>query len=194
MVFSSWSLDRRWQRVRRPLAVALIAVGAVMLWARDHAPATTVPTVVAQADIAAGDVVGAGDVAVVAWPADSRPPPATADPAAIVGRRAASAIISGEPLTPQRVTGPSSLATAGAGAVALALPVDPLSASGLVRPGDRVDVVGGGSGTPRTLVTGAPVLTVNQEVGTVIAVPTQAAPAVVAAVAADAVALVLAQA
>lgn len=194
MVFSSWSLDRRWQRVRRPLAVALIAVGAVMLWARDHAPVTTVPTVVAQADIAAGDVVGAGDVAVVAWPADSRPPPATGDPEDIVGRRATATIRSGEPLTPQRVIGASSLTAAGAGAVALALPVDPLSASGLVRPGDRVDVVGGGSGTARTLVTGAAVLTVNQEMGTVVAVPAHAAPAVVAAVAADAVALVLAQA
>ena len=194
MVVSSWSLDRRWQRVRRPLAVALIAAGALMMWGRENAPVPTIPTVVATADVAAGEVVGPDDVDVTQWPAASRPPPASSDPATIVGRRAAAAIRSGEPLTEQRVMGPSLLAATGPNAVAVALPSDPLAASGLVRPGDRVDVVGEVSGTVRTLVTAAPVLTVSTETGTVVAVPSDAAPALVAAVAADAIALVLAQA
>lgn len=191
MVITSWSLDRRWQRIRRPLAVLLIGVGALLLWSREHAPITTLPTVVATADVAVGDVVGPDDVEVVAWPAESRPPPAAADPATITGRRAASAIRAGEPLTDQRVIGPSLLATAGADSVAVSLPADPLSASGLVRPGDRVDVIGGRGAV---LVSGAPVLTVSQETGTVLAVPASVAPNVVSAAGADAIALVLAQA
>lgn len=191
MVITSWSLNRRWQRIRRPLAVLLIGVGALLLWGRDHAPVATLPTVVATDDVAVGDIVGPDDVEVVAWPAKSRPPPAAADPAMITGRRAASAIRAGEPLTDQRVIGPSLLTMAGADAVAVSVPADPLSASGLVRPGDRVDVIAG-RGT--VLVSGAPVLTVGQETGTVLAVPASAAPNVVAAVGTDAIALVLAQA
>ncbi len=192
MVIGSWSLDRRWQRVRRPLAVAFIAVGGLLLWGRDHTPLETIPTVVAVADISTGQVVGSGDVEVVAWPSDSRPPPAARDPAAIVGRRAAAAMRTGEPLTEQRVIGSSLLAITGPESVALALPSEPLSASGLVRPGDRVDVVGSDAGVPRTLVTAAPVLSVSPDAGTVIAVPARAAATVVAAIAADAIALVLA--
>lgn len=194
MVINSWSLNRRWQRLRRPVAVGLIAIGGLLLWGRENAPRATVPTLVARTDLSAGEVVGPDDVEVAAWPQDSRPPPVAADPGPVVGRRAACAIRAGEPLTAERVVGASLLQATGPDAVAVALPAEPLAQSGLVRPGDRVSVVGGGSGPARILADSAPVLTVDQEVGTVVAVPSSAAPTIVAAAAADAIALVLAQA
>ena len=194
MVIDSWSLNRRWQRLRRPVAVGLIALGGVLMWSREHGPSVTVPTLVARADLAAGDMVEPDDVEVVAWPEDSRPQPVAADPGPIVGRRAACAIRAGEPLTTERVVGSSLLAATGPDAVAVALPADPLAESGLVRPGDRVNVVGAGSGTARVLADAAPVLTVDQEAATVVAVPSTAAPTIVAAAAAGSIALVLAQA
>ena len=45
-------------------------------------------------------------------------------------------------LTDQRVVGPSVLAGAGPGQVAVALSPDPLTSSGVIRPGDRVNLVG----------------------------------------------------
>jgi Flp pilus assembly protein CpaB len=194
MVISSWSLNRRWQRLRRPLAVALIAVGGFLIWVRGNAPVTTIPTVVALAEVAAGDTVEPSDVHVVQWPADTHPPPAATDTTGIVGRRAAAAIRAGEPLTEQRVLGPSLLAASGAHLVAVALPLDPLSCSGLVRPGDRVHLVGRAGTGPRTLVRDAPVLTVSTQTGAVVAVPDTSAAVVVEAAALDAIALVLAQA
>ncbi|MFN8184246.1 MAG: SAF domain-containing protein [Candidatus Nanopelagicales bacterium] len=195
MVISSWRLQRRWRRLQRPVAMVLIAVGGFLLWVRSTTPPVTTPTVVAVADVAAGEVVDAADVTVVAWPTDSHPPPAAASTEAIVGRRATAAIRAGEPLTDQRVVGPSLLARAGPDAVAVALPADPLSGSGLVRAGDRVNLVGRTqTGTTRTLATAAPVLSVAEKTGAVVAVPAAAAADIVEAAATDAIAMVLAQA
>ena len=195
MVISSWRLQRRWRRLQRPVASHLIALGALMLWARSNTPPVTIPTVVAVADVAPGELVEAADVTVVAWPADSHPPPAATSVEPIVGRRATAAIRAGEPLTDQRVVGPSLLAGAGPGAVAVALPPDPLSGSGLVRAGDRVNLIGRTqSGTTRTLATAAPVLTVAEQSGAVVAVPAAAVADIVEAAATDTIAMVLAQA
>ena len=191
MVIDSWRLQRRWRRLQRPLAAVLVAVGGFLLWAQVNAPTPTMPTVVAVSDVAAGEIVQAEDVQVVAWPADSHPPPAAASAEAIVGRRATAMIRSGEPLTEQRVVGPSVLAGAGPDAVAVSLPADRWSGSGLIRPGDLVNVVGQTDGGPRTLAAAAPVLTLSPESGAVVAVPGSAAPAVVAAAATDSVAMVL---
>jgi pilus assembly protein CpaB len=191
MVIESWRLQRRWRRLQRPVAAVLIALGGAGLWLRSNGPIATVPILVAVADVAAGEIVGAEDVAVVAWPADTQPPPAQGSPDLIVGRRATAAIRSGEALTAQRVVGPQALGEVGPDHVAVALPTDGLSASGLVRPGDRVNLVGRTDAGPRTLVSGASVLTLTAETGAVVAVPAASAPAVVQAAATDSIAMVL---
>ncbi len=191
MVIDSWRLQRRWRRLQRPVAAVLIALGGAGLWLRSNGPIATVPILVAVADVAAGEIVRAEDVAVVAWPADTHPPPAQGSPDLIVGRRATAAIRSGEALTAQRVVGPQALAEVGTDHVAVALPAEGLSAAGLVRPGDRVNLVGRTDAGPRTLVSGASVLTLTAETGAVVAVPAASAPAVVQAAATDSIAMVL---
>jgi Flp pilus assembly protein CpaB len=191
MVIDSWRLQRRWRRLQRPVAAVLIALGGAGLWLRSSGPIATVPVLVAVADVPAGAIVGAEDVAVVAWPADTHPPPAQGSPDLIVGRRATAAIRSGEALTAQRVVGPDSLRDVGPDHVAVALPPDALSASGLVRPGDRVNLVGRTDAGPRTLAAGASVLTLAAEKGAVVAVPAAAAPSVVQAAATDSISMVL---
>lgn len=188
MIVDSWSLQRRWLRIRRPLAAACIGCGALIAWGQINHPGATVATLVAAADVTAGAVVATDDVRVVAWPADSRPAPATASPEDLVGRIAVGPILAGEPLTPARVVAPSVLSSA---EVAVALPPEPLTASGLVRPGDAVDLVGLTEAGPRTLATSARVLTTDRESGSVVAVPRSSAPAVAQAAGSDSVAMVL---
>lgn len=191
MVVDSWRLQRRWRRLQRPIAAALIAVGGVMLWAQQNAPRPTVATAVAITDMSAGHIVGTSDVQLVAWPADSRPTAASDTTEAILGRRVAAPVRAGEPLTDQRVVGPSLLAATGAGQVAVAIPANPLTSSGLIRPGDRVNLVGQTDAGPRTLVESAMVLTLTEDLGTVLAIPSTAAAPVVQATATDSIAMVL---
>jgi Flp pilus assembly protein CpaB len=188
MVISTWSLQRRWQRLQRPVALLLLTGGALLLWGRSQSDVVTEATLIATRDVPAGQVLTADDVAVAAWPAAVRPAAALAAPQEVVDRRTTSALTAGEPLTAARVVGRSSL---GADAAAVLLPEDPLAAAGLVRPGDRVDVIGRTDQGPRTLVPSAAVLTVTDEGGLIVAVPTSSAAAVVQAVGADSVAAVL---
>lgn len=183
MVFSTWSLQRRWQRLQRPLAAALVSLGAFLLWGQARADPPSAPTVVAVADVPAGQMLQASDVQLVQWPVANRPPAAARSPDEVVGRRTTAAITAGEPLTPARVTSPGALSAVGADQVAVMLTQDPLAASGLVRPGDRVNVVGQTQAGSRTLVTGATVLSVTDDSGLILAVPaTLAGPVVQAAV------------
>jgi Flp pilus assembly protein CpaB len=188
MIVHSWSLQRRWLRVRRPLAAACICGGILLAWGRLNQPGVSVPTVVAVADVSPGSVVSSTDVQVVDWPAESRPAPATSSPTDLVGRIAVGPILTGEPLTPQRVVAPSAL---GSGEVAVALPPDPLTGSGLVRPGDSVNLVGQSQTGPRTLAASARVLTLDPEQGAVVAIPAAAAASVTQAAATDSIAMAL---
>ncbi len=191
MVINTWSLNRRWQRVQRPIAVALVTIGAFLLWARGNAPPATELTVVAVADVPAGQRLQRTDLEVVAWPLANRPPAAARSPDEFVGRAATSAISAGEPLTAARVAGPGALSAAGTELVAVMLPEDPMSTSGLIRAGDRVNVVGQSETGPRTLVNGATVLSVTDESGVIVAVPASSAGAVVQAAATRSAAVVL---
>ncbi len=161
------------------------------MWVQQHGPAPTVATVVATVDMSAGHIVGSSDLQVVGWPADAHPAPAASSPEMLLGRRATAPIRAGEPLTDQRVVGPSVLAATGPGLVAIALRPDPLTSSGVIRPGDRVNLVGQTDTGPRTLVQGASVLTLTEESGTVLAVPGTSAAAVMQAAATDSIAMVL---
>ena len=65
MVITTWALQRRWQRVQRPIAVLFVSLGAYLMWAQDNATPPAEPTVVAVADVAAGEIVEPGDVQLV---------------------------------------------------------------------------------------------------------------------------------
>jgi Flp pilus assembly protein CpaB len=192
VVIDTWRLQRRWLRLQRPVAAVMVALGLGLIWVRTSAPVPSTPTVVAVSDVAAGDVIAAEDVTVVQWPNPTRPAPAASEVDALVGRRATSQIRAGEPLTPVRALGPRTVALAGPDRVAVSLPPEALTASGLIRPGDRVGLVGRTDAGPRSLADDGVVLTVDAQIGTVVAVPGSAAPAVVQAAATDSIAIVLA--
>lgn len=174
------------------MAGALISIGLLLVWARTSGPVPSTPTVVAVADVAAGETIEGHDLAVVDWPDTTRPAPAATTVDALVGRRATAAIRAGEPLTPLRALAPGTVSADGPGRVAVSLPPEALSASGLVRPGDRVGLVGRTDAGPRTLVDDGTVLTVDTELGTVVSVPLAAAPGVVQAASTRSIAIVLA--
>lgn len=191
MVINTWSLQRKWQRMQRPLAVVLVLVGALMLWAQKNAPPVTEATVVAVAQVPAGATVEASDVEVAQWPIAHRPTAAARSPDEVVGRPATAAISVGEPLTPARVAGPSALDGLGADQVAVTLGDDPMAKAGLIQAGDRVNVVGQSQAGPRTLVNSAIVLSLTGEQGIIVAVPATSAGAVVQAASTKSAAVVL---
>lgn len=138
----------RWARAaRRAVArhrrwvVALLAGGcavAVVSVLSPPRPATTA-VVVARRDIIAGSVLGADDLAVSEVEAGLAPPGAAADPAAFVGRVAATPLAAGEPVSDTRVIGSVAIAGYPAGSVALPVPA-PTAVAALVAPGDHVDL------------------------------------------------------
>lgn len=191
MKFDAWRMQRWWRRIQRPVAVLLIGGGGFLLWARQNVPAPTTPAVVAVSDMPSGHIVTADDVALVAWPQESRPAAVAVDLEAFVGRRTTAPVRAGEPLTELRVVGPSLLSDFGPDTVAVAIPGDPVSAASIIRPGDRVNVLGQTAMGARTLVSGATVLTTSQDSGAIVAVPSSSAAQVVQAAATDSAAVVL---
>lgn len=170
-----------WHRRLVAAACAAVAVTAGLQALRPPSPATT-PLVVAASGLASGKVLTATDLAVRAASPDAVPDGASADPAALVGRRLAAPLGTGEAVTGRRLVGPTLLAdfTRELGADAVVTPVRITDPGPLVllRPGDRVDVlavpasgnpVEAGSGTAgsaavghaRVVVARAPVLVVE---------------------------------
>jgi Flp pilus assembly protein CpaB len=160
----------RLRRPRRPLhtarqvLAALLAATALVLALRPapapaRAPAA-VPVVVVAADLAAGAVLTAGDVAVAHYPPELRPVGTVEDPAAVVGQALAGGVRAGEPLTDAALVGAGLTAQLGPGQVAAPVRPADLAVSALVQPGDRVDVLATPSGAARAEVVaaGAPVL------------------------------------
>ena len=134
----------------RRVLVGLLLLAAAVLALRPHpAAVTAAPTppatdvVVAARDLAAGTVLAAADLRTVSLPVAVVPAGAAGKPAGLIGRLAAGAIRRGETVTDARVVGPgltAGLKPGESGAVPVRL-ADPDSAA-LVRPGDRVDVLG----------------------------------------------------
>jgi pilus assembly protein CpaB len=130
--------------VRRLLSAGLVAAAAAVgLQVLAPPPPHLVPVVVAAHDLAAGRPVERGDLAVGQWAPGSGPDQASADAAAFVGRVTAGPVPGGAALTEADLLGPGLLA--GQPPDLLAVPVrlgDPTPA-GLVRSGDRVDLISG---------------------------------------------------
>jgi len=146
------------------LAAAAVAVGLQVL---RPPPPPTVEVLAAARDIDAGAALVAGDVVALTLPSDAVPSGAL-DPAAdVTGRAVAGPIRAGEPITDVRLVGPALVAGLGEGLVATPVRVADAGTAGLVRPGDRVDVLATPVGQDTT---GQPSRIVAAEV-VVIAVP-----------------------
>ncbi|MGZ4486615.1 MAG: SAF domain-containing protein [Nocardioides sp.] len=146
-------------RRRRPLAALLAAVAvATGLHATLAPPPARVAVAVAARDLPAGAVLDARDVT-RAWFAPGSVPAGLAGP--VTGRVLAAPLRRGEPVTDVRLLGPA-LAAAYPGLVAVPVRFPDAAMVGLLRVGDRLDVVAAdpqGSGA-RTVATDVPVLAV----------------------------------
>lgn len=92
-------------------------------------------------DIDGGTTLVGGDLVVVALPLEAVPTGAIGSSADAVGRAVASPVRAGEVLTDVRLVGPALVAGLTEGLVATPVRVADSGTAGLVRPGDRVDVL-----------------------------------------------------
>lgn len=134
---------------RRTLAVALL-VAAVVVALRPGQPSTDpgprsagVAVVVAARDLAAGAILARDDLRTAAVPAGLVPAGAARELPALVGRTVAGPVRRGEALTDVRIVGPG--LTVGLGpqeSSAVPVRLADAEAAALLRPGDRIDVLG----------------------------------------------------
>ncbi len=154
---------RRAVLARRRLLAALCAVAAVLSVVRASAapPTPTTSVLTAAHDLPAGVVVGRGDVRRVAFEPDSVPQGAL-DAPAVVGRTTAGPVRSGEALTDVRLVRASVL-SGYPGLSAVPVRIGDPGAVGLLRVGDRVDVLAidpQGRSEPRWVGRDVPVLAI----------------------------------
>jgi Flp pilus assembly protein CpaB len=145
---------------RRVLVVMLLLTAALLVAVRPHPPvqeaapvAPTAEVVVAARDLAAGTVLTAADLRLAALPDSVVPAGVVRRPAGLIGQRAAGPVRRGEPVTDVRVVGPGLAAGLAAGETAVPVRLSDAESAALVRPGDRVDVLGTAAeadGTPGT--------------------------------------------
>jgi Flp pilus assembly protein CpaB len=146
---------------RRPLA-AIAAALAVLVGLQAAAPSPT-PThrvVTAARDLPAGTVVGPGDLAPARFLPGSVPAGALTRPQHALGRTTTGPVRRGEPLTDVRLVG-GSLLDGYPGRLAVPVRIADPGAVGLLRVGDRVDVLAADpqARTEAVVVaTGAPVI------------------------------------
>lgn len=156
-----------WRRTAllRRAAAGLLAGLALLLALAPDAAASTVPVVVAGADLASGATLGPADVAVRRWPPELVPAGALTDVAAADGRVLVGAARAGEPLTDRRLTGAGALP---GDAAAVPVRLADTDVAALLRPGSRVDVVtlGERAGEAVVLASDAEVVTVLAPGGT----------------------------
>jgi Flp pilus assembly protein CpaB len=128
----------------------LLAVGCLLLAGFSALPAhrsgarandSTVDTVVAAHDLAAGSAIGADDVRIAHWPSLLRPATALTKTTDLAGRTLAGPVGAGEVITSSRLVGTELTAGLPAGMIAVPVPlVDPGAAS-LIRAGNHVDLL-----------------------------------------------------
>jgi Flp pilus assembly protein CpaB len=134
-------LRRAFLARRRPLAALLAALAVVVgLQAAAPAPTPTRGVLVAARDLAGGTVVTAGDVVRGHLPPESVPAGALTLAEHVVGRTTTGPVRAGEPITDVRLVS-GSLLDGYPGRVAAPVRVGDPGAVGLLRIGDRVDVI-----------------------------------------------------
>ena len=136
-----FSARRTLARRRRPVAAVLAAL-TVLAVARVLAPppGPTVAVVVAQHDVAAGQLLGDGDVRTAQLPAAAVPDSAVRTTAEVVGRTVAGPVGADEVVTAARLVGRSLVAGLPDGRVAAPVRMADADAVRLLRVGDRIDV------------------------------------------------------
>jgi pilus assembly protein CpaB len=189
---------RRWTRRSKLFAVvavicglaAYVLVDSYQTRLRDLTPVTgeLVPVVVAARPLARGDVLGEDALAVRTMPANFAPPGRVADVTTVTGVTLVSDIAKGEPITRTR------LGVEGGAVAALvpdglrAFPITPGLAPGVVREGDRVDVLatfGGPRPYTDTVASGLEVLSILEPEGGAIASAGDVGPSLVLLVGAE---------
>lgn len=155
-------------RLRRPrspvhalrrAAAGLLAGVAVLLALRPagvppraHVEPQTVPLVVAARDLAPGTLLTAGVLRTARFPADLAPKDGARSPERLTGRTLAAALRAGEPVTDVRIVGAGLTAQLLPGQVAAPVRLADLTVAGLLKAGDRVDVLASGSDAARAEV------------------------------------------
>jgi len=128
-------------RARFALAAACCGLAAAaVVQAVRPAPPPTVDVVVPAHALAAGEPVAAGDLTTVPVAAALAPEGTVTDVDVVVGRAPATALPAGLPLRPELLPGGGVVAQAPRGTVVVPVRLDD-TASGWLRPGDRVDLV-----------------------------------------------------
>jgi Flp pilus assembly protein CpaB len=144
---------------RRPFA-ALCAAGAVLaaLHAVRPSPGPTVTVDVAARDLPSGTVLRDRDLISRTYPAQLAPVGSAPD---ALGRTLAAPVRAGEPVTDVRLVA-ASLLDGYPGRVALPVRITDAAAVGLLRPGDRVDLVAADPrrGTASYVAMGVPVIAI----------------------------------
>ena len=131
-------------RVVRRLVSATLAAAAVLgcvAVARTPEGGERARVLVAVRDLPAGHHLGPADVVEQSRPTGFAPTHALSGAGSVTGQRLAGPVGAGEVLTPARVLGPGLLAGRPADEVAMHVAVADPGAVGMVRPGDRVDLL-----------------------------------------------------
>jgi pilus assembly protein CpaB len=143
----------RFRRPRSPVhtarrvAAAVLAALALVLGLRPTAPTTAAGTpelvavAVSSRDLPAGTVLTAPDLAVARYPPDAVPSGAAAAQEPLLRRVLAAGVRAREPITDARLVGAGLTALLPDGQVAAPVRLADLAVAGLVRTGDRVDVL-----------------------------------------------------
>lgn len=160
-----------WHRRLLAAGLAAIAVAAGIHAVAPPEPVTE-PVLVAARDLVAGVPLTAADIEARAMPAALAPLGVLRPGDDPVGRLLTGPVRAGELLTDVRLLGPSLVAGLGSDLVASPVRVADAGAAGLVRPGDRVDVLA----TPATLESAGAATRVVASHAVVVAVPQASAP------------------
>lgn len=120
----------------------IAAVGINQIMARPSNEGETVSIVVAKREILKGDLIKPDDIRLQEWRKDALPEGAIDKIEVLQDKRVKSTIIVGEPLLAGKlIDGKGDSPEIPAGMKAVTVKVDKVSASGLIKPGDNVDVL-----------------------------------------------------
>jgi Flp pilus assembly protein CpaB len=126
---------------RRVAALLCLLLAAATALTRHPAPAAaTISLVVASHSVTAGALLREQDLSLVAWPARAAPADIARVPSAVAGRRAATNLARGMPVTSADLLEPLMAAALGRGLTATTIVLANTSQLAILRIGDRVDL------------------------------------------------------
>ncbi|AYY14874.1 flagellar biosynthesis protein FlgA [Actinobacteria bacterium YIM 96077] len=159
-------LARAAARHRRLLAAGLAAGAmALAIEAASRSAPSGIDVLVAAHDLDGGTTISQDDLTTTSFPPDAVPD-SVLDLTEATGGTLAAPMRAGEPVTDQRLLGPSLLDGWGDHLVAAPVRVTETGAAALIRPGDRINVLAApadGLNPPRVIAEDVPVLTVADD-------------------------------